>query len=224
MHTVDPDQPACSEMGLAPAPFPASSTAAAAALGRWLVLLALSCAALSLAGAGCLAPKPAPLAQPLVIEAGNEAEFEALWEAAIDVLRRHRFRIDREDLRARVITTYPETSQQWFEFWRHDVDTGRDLAEAQLHTVRRSVTVRLVEDRTPPQEYRLEVAVLKERQHAPERQVTNAAAALRAFSPEVPTTQGRRVDPEQDIYWTEEGRDPAMEARLAALIAEEYGG
>ena len=179
--------------------------------------LFVSCVIGFVSFAGCHRPA-APLdpTQGTVL-ATNDDDFHRLWEACQAVLRRHRFEIDRKDLRAGLITTFPQTSQHFLEFWRHDVDTPYDLAESSVSTVRRSVTIQI----SKPQdegEYTIDVAVNKERLHAVERQINSTAAALRVFSADLPTTAGRKFDPATDMTWTPEGRDAAMEKRLLEVI------
>jgi len=154
-----------------------------------------------------------------VVQAADDEQFHALWEACQAVLRRHRFKIDRKDLRAGLITTFPQTSQSFLEFWRHDVDTPYDLAESSMRTVRRSVTIQISKP-TGDSEYSLDITVHKEHRHAVERQINNAAAALRIFSADLPTAAGRKFDPATDIIWTPAGRDEAMERRLLNLVLE----
>ncbi len=183
---------------------------------RWPILA--TTVALTLAGA-CQRPiQPDGPTRSMVHAAGDE-EFHALWEACQAVLRRHRFKIDRKDLRAGLITTFPQTSQTFVEFWRHDVDTPYDLAESAMRTIRRSVTIQISK---PPgnSEYALDVTVNKEHRHAVERQMNNAAAVLRIFSADLPTTAGRKFDPATDTIWTPVGRDGAMERRLVNLVLE----
>ena len=76
------------------------------------------------------------------------AQADQLWEAVQETLRRGLFQLDRMDRAAGVITTMPEPSQHFFEFWRHDVDTARDAWEATLNPMRRWVEVSL--PRTDP--------------------------------------------------------------------------
>ncbi len=177
----------------------------------WIIVIAVVSAA-----GGCQQPVVPEQASTLAMRADGELAFTRLWESCLDVLRAQRFRIDREDLRAGVITTFPETSQQFFEFWRHDVDTAYDFAEASLRTVRRRVTVQLT-PAVQPGTYELTVTVDKERMHLPERQVTNAAAALRIFGTGLPSTAGLPVGKEP-ATWTFESRDYALEQRLCGLI------
>lgn len=181
---------------------------------RWPILA--TGVALTLAGA-CQRPiQPEGPTRSMVQAAGDE-EFHALWEACQAVLRRHRFKIDRKDMRTGVITTFPQTSQSFLEFWRHDVDTPYDLAESTMRTVRRSVTIEISK---PPgnSEYALEVTVNKQRLQAVERQINNAAAALRIFSADLPTIAGKKFDPATDTIWTPVGRDGAMERRFVNLV------
>ena len=152
-----------------------------------------------------------------IVRAASDEEFRALWEACQTVLRRHRFEIDRKDLRAGVITTFPQTSQHFLEFWRHDVDTPYDLAESAMRTVRRSVTIQISKPKDNS-EHVVDVAVNKERLHTTERQINNAAAALRVFSADLPTVAGQKFRPAKDQYWTPAGRDAAMKKRLITMI------
>jgi len=73
----------------------------------------------------------------------GEDNFQAVWQASLDVLEKYNFRIDRKDRRAGVITTRPMLARHWFEFWRRDAVTTYDLAEGTLQTVTRRATVRI---------------------------------------------------------------------------------
>lgn len=59
----------------------------------------------------------------------GDVEFEATWDAAIAALGKYRFRVDRADRRAGVITTFPLVGRHWFEFWRRDATTRTDVAQ-----------------------------------------------------------------------------------------------
>lgn len=172
--------------------------------------------AMILAG-GCQQPIQPDGPTQSIVRAASDEEFRALWETCQTVLRRHRFEIDRKDLRAGVITTFPQTSQHFLEFWRHDVDTPYDLAESTMRTVRRSVIIQISRPKDNS-EHVVDVAVNKERLHATERQINNAAAALRVFSADLPTVAGQKFQPARDQYWTPAGRDAAMEKRLIDMI------
>ena len=151
------------------------------------------------------------------ITATTDDEYFRVFDAALDMLRRARFRPDRVDRRRGVITTQPETSQHFFEFWRHDVDTPMDFAESTLKTIRRRVKIE-IRPTDSQMRYDIVVTVKKEQFSAPDRQITNSAASLRIFSSGLPTTTGERFNPETDITWIDIGRDARMENRLLDRI------
>lgn len=167
--------------------------------------------------AGCHRPiQPTePTAQRVVLN--DDADQDRLWEAAQEVLRRHRLPLDRVDRRSGSITTMPVTSQGFFEFWRHDVDTSFDLAEASLRTVRRSAVVQVDRQAETP-EANVTVTVRRETFATPERQFNSSAASLRVFGDDLPGVQGERRLTREDDYWIDDGRDAAMERRLLEHI------
>ncbi len=63
------------------------------------------------------------------------------FEAAKDVLRDSGFDLDRTDERFGIITTNPSVGPHFFEFWRGDYSTHRDIWESSLNPIRRSIRV-----------------------------------------------------------------------------------
>ncbi len=173
--------------------------------------------------AGCLGPRRDDYrsSQPVTI-ADPSPEADQAWEAVQETLRLHRFKLDRVDRRAGNITTMPLTSQQLFEFWRHDVDTGPDLWESTLNPIRRwvEVTVARADDKSWTQ---LAVVVHKERLSSPDRQFNNTGAAYQYFGKSLPSTIGVSRVPAEDDTWVDQGRDPAMEDYLLRAILERAG-
>jgi hypothetical protein len=187
-----------------------------------------------LASQGCARPERRMHDVRPVSEMEVEAsQADRLWAAAEQTLRAKRYPIDRLDRRNGVITTLPELSQHWFEFWRHDVATSRDWAEASLNAMRRWVHVSLspmpVEaaegterSESPPTSIRLEVMVHLERLSVPDRQFNSSGAAFQAFGSSLPATTGAvRVTPKEE-QWIPLKEDSAMANRLLAAIAERY--
>ena len=125
-------------------PVPASASGEQtrmALMGERLLKLILPVLA---AAAGCAThTRPAP-GVSTAVEA--DPGFEALWRAAEDVLQEYRFRIDRKDRRAGVITTHPLLGRHGLEFWRKDATTWREVLEGTLQTIYRSVTVQILPD------------------------------------------------------------------------------
>ena len=92
--------------------------------------------------AGCANyTKPVATAEPLTV---RERNFEAVWQAAQDVLTDYNFRLERLDRREGLIVTEPLTGQQAWEFWRRDAVTPYALAESTLQTIYRQAQVRIV--------------------------------------------------------------------------------
>jgi hypothetical protein len=87
---------------------------------------------------------------PSLVVAGDEAD--RLWIAAEQTLRSLHYPIDRLDRRNGLITTLPQNSQHWFEFWRKDVATSRDWADATLNPIRRWVEIELTPSVGAPQQ------------------------------------------------------------------------
>ena len=100
---------------------------------RSLLIAALAAVSLASCGPG---PQPAP-----DVRAAADEQFNAFWDSATEVLREYRFTIDQTDRRSGLIATFPMVGQHWFEFWRTDAATSRDLLESSLHTIYRQARV-----------------------------------------------------------------------------------
>lgn len=169
---------------------------------------------------GCLGPRRSDYVSSEHVQVPQSSEqADRYWEAIQETLRGHRYRLDRVDRRMGVVTTMPELSQHFFEFWRRDVDTNADLFESTLNPIRRWVEVRVNGDSGEDWE-QLTIRVHKERLSTPDRQFNSSAAAYRLFGSNLPTTTGQdRVTPDAD-EWLSIGRDPAMEDLLLRQILE----
>ncbi len=172
----------------------------------------------ALAALGCSSPRRGEYQSTRcvsVVETSEQAD--QLWEAVQETLRRGRFQLDRVDRRAGVITTMPESSQHFSEFWRHDVDTPRDAWEATLNPMRRWVEVSLTREGEGPWT-QLAVVVHKERLSSPDRQFNSTGAAYEYFGETLPSTTGLLKVTTKDDRWLDCGRDPAMEDYLLREI------
>lgn len=160
----------------------------------------------------CSAPRPESYVSLKVVEpalVGDDGR--RLLAAAADALRARRFRVDRLDQRAGVVTTWPNTSQHYFELWRDDVETGWDFWEATLNPIRRRVEVHVTAD---PEASTVMVRAYKQRLSSPDRQFNSSGAAYQFFGENLPSTSGHTIVPERDDRWIDVGRDHALEDAL----------
>jgi len=152
----------------------------------------------------------------------SDEEFDRLWETAADVLRAHNLVPDRQDRSARVITTYPDTSASWFEFWRPFPTSDYGRNESNFAAVRRAVTVQFMPV-SQDKEYEMNVEVDVSRYCLVERQVTDSASVFQAFGARLPTTEGRAEQLQSGAYWEPLGRDEKMELALSDRILRRFG-
>jgi len=167
---------------------------------------------------GCASPRPREYQSTRLLSISEPSEqADLLWEAVQETLRRGRYQIDRVDRVAGVVTTFPENSQHFFEFWRHDVDTSRDGWEATLNPMRRWVEVSLTREGEGPWT-QLAVVVHKERLSSPDRQFNSSGAAYQYFGESLPSTTGKSRIRAKEDHWLDCGRDPAMEDYLLSEV------
>ncbi|HOF19550.1 MAG TPA: hypothetical protein PK082_11620 [Phycisphaerae bacterium] len=191
----------------------------------------LALLAATLAAAGC-ANYTEPVVAPGAMTPA-ERNFEAAWLAAREVLGRYDFQIDREDRRSGTITTLPMTGKHWWEFWRKDAATRRDLIESTLQTIYRQAKVSIRP--AGADGYQVSVEVQAYRSNLQELQVTNTSEAYDLFT--LPGEEKERKkhlleyvrDDDQGgaqdrrEWMTPLGRDAGLEAKLAADIRAAAG-
>lgn len=178
--------------------------------------------------AGCRSGQRAPYQSrgAIAVEMRSPAG-EAVWEGMKDTLRRSRLTLDRVDRRGGVITTRPELSRHWFEFWRRDARTFHDKFESSVNPIRRWVEVH-VEPADDDGGSTVEVAVHKQRLSSPDRMFNSSGAAYQFFGEALPSTTGAPRVSRADERWLDLGRDPALEdyllQKFLALAANVPGG
>jgi hypothetical protein len=153
----------------------------------------------------------------------TSSDFQKLWDACATTLINDQFEIDRRDYRLGVLTTWPMISKQFFEFWRSDAGTPREVIWDSLQTIRR--TVRFEFSRQPDGSYTAHPKVLIETSAHPERRITAQAQYSQAFAAvgETPTITNEEGVTIPTRYWYSLGRDEAMEKELANSVREKLG-
>ena len=172
--------------------------------------------------AGCTQQTSAPLRvkmqdSSLYVGADQGIGTGDLMEVAEDVLAGMYFTIEKADAQNGLIRTRPLPGAQFFEFWRSDnVGTDNTIA-ANLHTIRRTVTLDISQQ---DRELRIGCEVQAQRLSLPERQVSSSARVYGMFSRSSPSLQRLKLNPEQkrEMVWTDLGRDTQLEAEILKRI------
>jgi hypothetical protein len=177
----------------------------------------------ALMAAGCAPQNSAPLrvkvqGSVLYVEQDQGIGTADLMEVAEDVLANMYFTIDKADADIGLIRTRPLPGAQFFEFWRSD-NAGTDNAfAANLHTIRRTVTLDISQE---GQELRIGCNVQAQRLSLPERQVSSSTTRVYGmFSQSSQSLQKLKLNPEQkkEMAWIDLDRDSRLEAEILKRI------
>jgi len=129
-------------------------------------------------------------------------EFEKLWEGCESVAFDYLFRISRRDYRSGLLTTEPMVSKQWFEPWRKDSTTIRDVEENSLGGIRRTIYFQFAKN--PDGSYTVAPKVLVEHYSKPDPKHMNP-------------------DEENNSFWYAIRRDTGMEVRIVNDLRKKLG-
>lgn len=170
--------------------------------------------------AGCAtSPRAVPKDGSVNIADVSMAEAMSVAEAA---LGRMHFVIEKADPQRGIIRTKPLTGAQFFEFWRSDNVGPARVVEANLHTLRRSVELRLQPDGG---QIRIDCHVHVQRLSLPANEVASVSQAYRMYSKSTPTIQRLELEPgqQEDLAWIDLGEDRALAERILKRVAERIG-
>ncbi len=184
------------------------------------VVVALACGTVVLSG--CQAPvQPTSPTQARVSVASPE-QFEALWKATDKALRKYDLEPDRQDRTEGIISSHPQTSAAWFEFWRPQPKPAYAWWEANLHTIRRQAKVSI--QPIASTEYEIRVEVDRYQFSLEERQIDNPAAVQRLYGGLAPTASGGRSEKQAvSSRWIPRGRDGYLEQAILSDILRRFG-
>jgi len=140
-----------------------------------------------------------------------------LMEVAEDVLANMYFTIEKADADSGLIRTRPLPGAQLFEFWRSDNVGADNTLAANLHTIRRTVTLDISQQ---DEKLCLGCNVQAQRLSLPERQVSSSARVYGMFSQSSLSLQRLKLNPEQkqQMAWIDLGRDSRLEAEILKRI------
>lgn len=166
--------------------------------------------------AGCHSPSTvSPLQRPLILS----SDPNNLWEISKKELVNRGFKIDRFDRRLETIETYPLTSKQWFEFWRHDVVDDDSLTEASLQTVRRQVKLSLSSIPSGQTKLDCQVTVQRLASHRDiNRRISRAKDIFASTKGRMPTLQSWADRKKYSQQWIPLGQDESLEIDILRQI------
>ena len=152
--------------------------------------------------------------EPICTPGANKAE---VVQAAEDVLGRMHFVIDKADPEQGIVRTKPLSGAQFFELWRSDNVGADNTLAANLHTIRRTVTLDVSQQ---DMELQIDCKVHAQRLSLPERQVGSSARVYGMFSRSSPLLQRLELNPEQKekMAWIDLGRDSQLEVEILKRI------
>lgn len=149
----------------------------------------------------------------------HDVSYMQVMQAAQDALGRMHFAIAKRDVEQGLIRTEPLRGAQLFELWRSDNASWADELEASLHTIRRSVELRITE-----QAGRVSVTctVSVQRLSLPENEVASISQAYQMHSSSAATIQRLELTPQQrqDMAWIDLGPDKLLAAKILQEITE----
>lgn len=190
------------------------------------------CAASSTSSRITQEPNPIPIAT---------AEYDLIFQASLDTLQDSGFRLNRQDYRFGVVSTYPKASPTLFEPWHTDNTTAYQAISSTTNYQRRRVSIRLIPNQTkpistqtdhaaavqdiasnsaiaPPAGYLLDAQVLIEQVETPLRYLSGSTSQGRMFR-DLRSAPADLSDRQiKDNYWRVIGRDTGLEHHLLAQI------
>lgn len=153
----------------------------------------------------------------LYVEVDQGIGTTDLMEVAKDVLAEMYFTIEKADADSGLIRTRPLPGAQFFEFWRSDNIGADNTLAANLHTIRRTVTLDISQQ---DGQLRIGCNVQVQRLSLPERQVSSTTRTYGMFSQSDSSLQRLKLNPEQknEMAWIDLGRDSRLEAEILKRI------
>ncbi|MHC4159024.1 MAG: hypothetical protein ACYSSO_08085 [Planctomycetota bacterium] len=143
----------------------------------------------------------------------------AAIKAAEDVLGQMQFTIDKSDVKEGLIRTRPLAGAQAFEFWRRDNIGGFNSAEANLHSIRRTVELDISQQ---GEQLCIACDVKTQKLNLPESQISSSTQAYAMFSRSHPSLQKLVLNPAQKsgMGWVNLGQDDRLATEVLKRIEE----
>ncbi len=179
---------------------------------RYLSICAFVASALALSGCGQPGQKAAKELAPV-----PDINIAEAMEIAENVLADMQFDIDKADVSIGYIRTRPLPGAQFLEFWRSDNAGVENSLLANLHTIRRTVELKVNHHQG---QLEIDCDVRVQRLSVPEREVVSTARVYAMYTRSTPTLQKLRFDAAQlkDIEWIDLEKDVKLAAKIVKQI------
>jgi len=136
---------------------------------------------------------------------------ELLWRSCREVIRNYGFESYLAQSDKGLILTNPQTSAQWFEFWRKDTPTEYALAESSLHAIRRHIQLEISSNAVSEQNITCAVAVERLYRMEDDRALRYAT---NIFSQGLSSGIPRRQLNQDDVQWVPLGFDADLQKQI----------
>lgn len=168
---------------------------------------------------GCAAFEPIAPSKPLCITSQDRAEVMAVAE---DVLTGMQFVIEKYDIDSGFIKTRPLRGGQMMELWRSDNVGAFNSAEANLHSIQRTVQLEVYQSTG---QMCLRCAVNVRRLSLPEKDIISVSRMAGIFTGGRISDQRLKLSEEQkaEMAWIEMGAEPGLERKILGLIEKRIG-
>lgn len=178
---------------------------------KWLFILV--CGLIVLA-AGCAQQEQFTAVEKICVSGADKAEVMQTTEA---VLSKMLFTVSKFDVESGVIRTRPLSSAQFFEFWRKDTVGEFNQAEANLHSVRRTIDLNVSRQNS---QICVECNAMVERLSLSDHEDTRGRTQkYDKFSGQRISTRSLRLDSEEKS-WLDMGRDARLETEILKQIKD----
>jgi hypothetical protein len=155
-------------------------------------------------------------AEPLRL---HDVAYPDIMQAAEETLGGMHFAIEKLDAEQGIIRTEPLRGAQFFEFWRSDNVGLHNTAEANLHTIRRAVELRIEQEEGY---VRVDCHVRIQRLSLPENEAASISQAYQMHSRSTAAVQRLELRPQQrqGMAWIDLGPDPQLAAEILNRIRQ----
>ncbi len=171
---------------------------------------------LTLFFAGCSEPKNFKAVDQICLADVNSPQAV---KAAEDVLTSMQFAIEKADVNAGIVKTWPLTAGQPFEFWRKDNVGGFNKAEAALQSIRRIAQVNITRK---DQQTCIDCNVTTQRLSLTEQPITSSAKGYTLFTKSGKSMQTLSMDKKRDKDWIDLGADEKLSTVILQKIEKKF--